>query len=571
MTRVVRLGASGSAGGQWSSSAHSLHAFALRHSGAFVLAAIIALALALAASHHTGTSWLGGSDNFIYTFSAAQVSHGSLATLPCCGEDNVKYLLYFGISLFYNGLFGYTPLTQSMFGLLCMALTVVSVYLIGKRVYGAKAGLAAAFVYPIIPLVSIESTGAGDSVPMAFLATLSILLIVYAMPRPGRRPPAGCPAGGSILLALSGFVAVVNFLIVPEATIGFMISAVLVLYLLLTRRVTGPGLALFLVGSLLGAAAIMGVSQSFNGSPLYIFATDMRSFDVAYTMQPFATYMQFMFPENVVQKTLSLAGPALPGTYAALLWSYFAPLGGYQQLEFGYIGYALAAAAAYLIATRERRAALPAFWFSFAFLYLSFGSQGITRYIPLFAEQRFLVLLCPAIALLVGIAAARFASGFGRPAVRAAAWAAVLALLAALLCSSAANIIAVDTAQYYFTEPMMQTAQYVNSLPYNATVFTTSAIEWEVFTDQAHTVLMRMRPIADAGSCGQALSAAGAHHGDYVVDNLDAPGGPPNLSACGLETVFSPGVPRWLLGQTLFGGQPNFWNVAVYRYVSTSP
>ncbi len=379
--------------------------FLAHHSGKLALAAILAFAFVLASYYHTGPSALSGSDNFIYTFSAGQLSHGNFGSLPCCGEDNIKYMLYAGQALFYNGVFGYTPLTASLFGLVCLLLTMVLLYLIGRKLHSERAGLIAALLYALIPMVAIESSGAGDDIPMVFFVTLSVLLVLYAVTATHRTSKRIAMHQKRVAyLMAAGFTAMINFLIVPEAAIGLMVVATLVGFAVFTGRTTGQGVTAFVIGIALALITILALSQQVGGSPTYLFYNVAGSFNVTNTHQSFTEYMQMLFPFNLIQK-VEQTRPQ--DASLALIEGYFSmQTASYQQLEFGIIGYVFAITAAYLLTVREKRAALPAFWFAFTFLYLSFGTQSIARYVPLFTVPRFLVLLSPAIALIIAIALA---------------------------------------------------------------------------------------------------------------------------------------------------------------------
>jgi hypothetical protein len=274
-----------------------------------------------------------------------------------------------------------------------------------------------------------------------------------------------------------------------------------------------------------------------------------------------------MFPNQILQKTEASNFSALTiANYKGILENDLSTPNDFHSRLFGYFGYLFLISLLYIILAKERRALIPISWFLFAFAYLGFGSQTLTQYIPVLVQDRFMIIFCPAIALVISCAMVNFAGRFKGPRSKYVAYAILGIALLALSISSVSIIRYTDISQYYFTEPMIQVSDFISSLPGNAIILTYNDLPWEAYSNYQHNVSDVYPTIQGTTTCSElnAMPKPTVNSGYYIVDNYDS-----NLSGCGMDIVYRTSVPSWLDNYTLFNGQANFWGAAVYRYNET--
>ncbi|MBL7131404.1 MAG: glycosyltransferase family 39 protein, partial [Candidatus Omnitrophica bacterium] len=86
-------------------------------------------------------------------------------------------LFIYGVILF-KSLFGQRFIV--LFPILCSVLTVLAIYLIGKKIYTEKVGLVAAFIFGFCPIAIHVSTKIWIDVLLTFLCTLTVYLAILA-------------------------------------------------------------------------------------------------------------------------------------------------------------------------------------------------------------------------------------------------------------------------------------------------------------------------------------------------------------------------------------------------------
>jgi hypothetical protein len=506
---------------------------------------ILALSFYLSTAFFYGPSWINGSDNYIYTGEALSLSHGNFGALHGI-DDNVKYLIVGGIAFFYL-LLGYSLFTAAMFGIICILLTIVVLYLIGKELHSSMAGLFAGFMYAIIPLVQIEGSAVGDDVPLAFFLCLSILLAIMAL-----KMPAGKERNRYLLL--SGFVSAINYLSVGEALIGTLFIFLLLIANFATdRKKRSPkGIGFFLLGIAIAALVIMLIGLGVAGNPFYVEQGYQSVLGGYNNSIPFSSYVSYIF-SNSLQNFFN-------GSFFSSANS--AP---YTSLSFGYFGVALIVAVLYLLIMKRKAALIPAAWFTVVFLYLSFGSQSMFSYVPILNMVRYAIAAAPAIALLVGMAFADMISSTKHSAVhyRIAAYVLIAALVCILFTSSLAAIRAGDYSEYYGVLPLEQIGSFVDQLPANTLVFGPQDIPWVTYINQSRPGTNPYGYQYTETTCNSILAVFNnIKPGSYLVGNVT------NATSCGLIEVFSPSKQKWLNNYTVFGHWGvNFYLTNVYKYL----
>ena len=509
-----------------SSNQHVLVLFLILASGAF-----------LSVAFFYGPSWINGSDNYIYTWEAHSFAQGNFQPLGLTLGDNVKLLLIGGITVFVY-LFGYSLFTASLFGVMCFLLTIIVIYFIGKELHSIEAGLVSAFLYSVFPLVLVESSNVGDDIPMAFLVALSVLLVIKGL-KSGRR--------ASKFLFASGFVSLINVLVVPEALIGsfFIFGWLCVNAMLQRKRPSLIKISNFASGAAFALIGIALISVAISGNPLHIIDAYSSNFNSYQGTTPaFSTYYSALFSNDFL---------ALGSNTAHFLQNT-----SFNVLAYGFFGIALALSLLYLLINYRKEAIIPAAWFVFMLLYMGFGTMSFTSYIPFIVMIRYTVIFVPAIVLLVGIALADIIIA-SKKRYRFTSYIIVTASLAVLAISSVIIAGYMNYSQYKVALPLLEIGGYLNTLPSNTLIQGPSDVPWLIYTSQNNTSSLGY--VTSENTCKNATALFAFERGSYFIGNLTDP------ASCNMTEIFHPTSPRWLANYSTFDNIGlNFYNVNVYKY-----
>lgn len=527
-----------------------------RFAANIILACILVLGLYLSLGFFYGPSWTNGSDDYIYAQAGRAYSVGNF-TDKGVGTIHIRYLLYAGIAIFVK-IIGYSQLSLSMFGVFAFIMTVLLIYLIGKRLCNVGTGLIAAFTYAIFPLVAIQAPIVGDVVPMTFFLTLAVFLVIEGMSRRKQQ---------YAFFAIAGIVSLVNFLVSPEALIGALFLAVVMgLYFAYYRdRRSGACALSYFAGAAAGVGIILLISLLHTGSILYLFrGEDLASLGIR--SPSFGVFTQFMFPNNLISKTLTssfVLSPSMPNL--VLLFQEYANLGPTAEFKFfGFFGYAAVLCLAYLLIAKEKRAIIPALWLAITLIYLGYGSQGISSYAFIVPYARYEVIFAPAIALIVGMALMRIIefSKANRGYTGFACMLFVDIVLLTLLVTSASTIRSFGLSEYYGTHPLVQIGSYLDALPDNALIVGPADVPWITYVNSQHSNTISTGPIMLEETCAEIQDPFGKDipNGTYFVGPASG-----NFSACGFREVYEASAPvGWTSPYDLYWAM-NFYNVSVYR------
>ncbi len=545
------------------------------HLPVLILVLILATSSALCLSFYYGVSPISGSDNYIYSSNAAQLLSKGFASLNGGGVLSTKYIIIFGEALFMY-ILGPNSFSVALFAILCALVTMVALYIIGSELYGVKTGLLAAAFYGFVPIVIVQASNAGDDVPMALFATLSVMFLVLGIKRKKH---------SGYFYLLSGFMAVIGSLAVGEELIIFVFIALFLFWRVLRNFSKGEILkiAAFFLGAFAAGLLIMFLGYVQSGNPFYVYNTSSSWYSTTYCGSPswdpsgcalasttfFRDYLGMMFPYMVTSK-LATALTSHSVLSEQLLASLINPAAatsdyGYQ---FGYYFYLAALFSIILLALRDKRILFPLAWFAATILYLSFGTMSVSNYIrisPVF--DRFLILLLPSIALIIALGLTRIIEfaikGNSRkaPANKARiilGYSTFAVITAALLIESSFLIMYLEYSWYNNVYPIVQTGVFIESLPQNAQVLTPIQIPIQQYSD--------FRQISGyineyGATCGQ------IPNNSYVVYLLNAT----FQSECNLTIAFYPQQPpSWLLNYSLYKSQfLNFSEIRVYYKNST--
>ena len=449
------------------------------------LAIIILLSLALIYCGYYGVL---GSDEVFYSELAHMLESRGFGLAMSQNIDATKYLTFSGTALFFK-LLGPSNFSYVLYGAILYAATIVVIFLIGNKLRGSFVGLLASFIYATLPLGIYQVARGGDDSVMAFFASTAILFFLYAMDRKQRQ------ALNNLFSLLTGFTAIIGILSVSEEVLVLVPMAIAATFLLIKseeRSRYAKGLGYGILGIIVGALAIVGVGYFVYGRPAYIFSTLVNNYNqsidemlVGNETIPFSygfdNYMEAMFP-NMLSKN---------GTYVnnGVTFPYYV-----GKIELGWYFYLAVVMAAVALLRKDKSLAMPGLWALSIFIYLSFGTMSLSRYVQIdlgVPFLRYLMIIMPAISLIIALGLfdiATLKSGHGRKRTGKAAYfwtdmlqpqkIAVLVVIVLFVASNIYSIDAIKLAMYNYTFPFPEIGSYVNTLPKNSSI----AIIWNEST-----------------------------------------------------------------------------------------
>lgn len=366
---------------------------------------------------------------------------------------------------FFIGIFGYTDFGAAAWSLLSYAVTLVAVYLMGKELYSARAGLLSALFFSFYPLILHFNTTPEPMLPMAMFVSLSALFFVYGRKRKSL---------GSY--ALSGAFAFIGTLANPLAYIYLLFYIVYVATetaynSIRKRKFAFDFKALGILLGLFTAIAVIGYINLLiapSSNPFYELSLTSYYYSAAggpneifYTNPSLTFYLSGYFPYDISGQVLS---PLLHLNLNAFVNGIEGVIGSLFSLtatnlnDVGLFGYATVLAGLYLLARRDRRSYFALAAASFIVAYMEFGSMSITHYFPIYKLMRFTVIAAPMLMLVLGTACASFISAGERRGRVSIYRAAVVAAIALILFTTSA---AMDYYYYAFNHNSMQ---YVSAM-----------------------------------------------------------------------------------------------------------
>ncbi len=255
--------------------------------------------------------------------------------------------------------FGFTEFAARMPAALLGLGTVLVTYLLGRRLFGPRAGLLGGVVLATGPEFIVLSRSVMHDISLAFFITLALSFFFIAFSTGHRR-------GVNLVL----FYASLGFAVLAKGPIGLLLPGLIIgLFLLVKGRLA------FLKEMSLGWGALVFLAVA---APWYVLIS-IRNEDYAsyfFLKQNFGNFLskvQAHHPEHFYYYVPVLLGGMLP-------WSFFVPLAVVRPLRQG-------------LRNLDDGVLFLLLWFSVIFLFFSAANSKLATYIlPAF----------PAVALLVG-------------------------------------------------------------------------------------------------------------------------------------------------------------------------
>ncbi len=398
---------------------------------------------------------------------------------------------------------------------------------------------------------------------MALFATLTVFFLAKAIKSKGIDQKRN--------YALSGFFGLIILLVTAQGIIILIVPAIVLLaYLIKDRNKAAIAKILyFAIGIALAFVIIAVLGYAAASNPLYIFSLNSHVYSASQMPKPqLMTYIRYLFSFNVAWNLSNIL--AMARAHSGLIsilqyvryWLFNASAFNYAVWQtVGLFGYATVIAVIYLFVRRNLRFWLPGLWFLSTLLYLGWGTVSITRYIPIdYAYSRFTLLFMPALALIMGFAAADICD-FGKnghekasgttKATRYALNIALAAVAVVLLANSVLAIRYIDLSQFYWVYNLIAIGNYIETLPSSAIIYSNYPIE--EYSGFSHTVVFIPE------------NCTYLSNGSYVVANYSKS----FASECNLSVVFTPPAPpRYLKNYDMFrsatGG--TFYNITLYYH-----
>lgn len=326
-----------------------------RHRNAILLLAILAFGLALRLVFFTG---IGASDSLAY----AEFSNdfGEKEKI----EENLfiasRIGLFFPVNILYR-LFGVNDFSSNILMLALSLASIVLAYKFGRLLFNEKTGLLAAFLLSFFPIDVVFATRLMTDFPAAFFVGLSVYYFLKSERQMNK-----------VYLLLSGAFLGIAYLI-RELTI--LMGLFFLVYALYHKK--------FRKEYFFGAAGFFLV---FSLELLYFFSM---------TGNPFFRYTSISTEISVVSETDNYGRGNLPFSLAHYPYIIFTDdlLGLFYPFIFIVVFY--------FIYYRKKESYNLLFWFIPVLLYISFGTESFTSYVPIPVAARFLAIITlPGILLL---------------------------------------------------------------------------------------------------------------------------------------------------------------------------
>ena len=466
-----------------------------------VLLAVIAAFTAYAVALDYGTNTVDSGDYLAYSsYSHIVAQMGIGGGYAFLGSSSTGYapsdfIAIIAPALIYRAL-GFGAYTRIMFEVLCAIGTAAVVYLIGSRACGRWTGVLCAALFLAIPDVLLEADSSGIGMPVALFSSIAALAMVEGLL--GRRYRycfVSCLVG--MLGGIAGNA---------QALLVFVFLALAVAWASLTfRREDWRSVVGWSAGGLLcGALVVAALGYALLGSPL-AYAVRNSAGSGVYVLRsptpPALGVAETLFPlpwaaqgGNSSVAPLPSGWPFLFGGRYSQLTDYIQPDvysgGTYTAYSFaGLFGWALLAAGAYALARRVREAYMPLAWFASVALYMSFGVDfpGLSYFIAF--SSRYISILLPPMALVIGISLGRVLGLWGggsngtrrrKPAAAGrmanAKRLVAVAALTVLLANAAAVSVLFSGIYYEQLQPALAPAHYIASLPAGTQIYIMPAL-----------------------------------------------------------------------------------------------
>ncbi|MHB1830302.1 MAG: glycosyltransferase family 39 protein [Candidatus Micrarchaeaceae archaeon] len=320
---------------------------------------------------------------------------------------SIRLLMDLPLAMFV-GLLGYTDLGAGAWALISYLAIMPLIYLIGKELRDARAGLIAALMFSFYPLILKFNSSPDPMLPMALFLSLSLFFFVR-----------GKKIGSAKYYWLSGAAAFVATLANPIAYLyilfyAFYIAAASIYESMKKGSISFDSKQLYLFLGVITAIALLGYANLVlaNGNPFFELNMTNSYYSAAggpdqifYTNPSLTYYINGYFPYGIIP---FLSGNQSISSNSSNIVQDIFSLQQVQLNDVGFFGYFIAASGIYLLARRKKKAYFAILFASFIVAYMEFGSMSITHYFPIYKLMRFAVVVAVPLMLVMGFALSEF-------------------------------------------------------------------------------------------------------------------------------------------------------------------
>jgi len=336
---------------------------------------IIILAIILRFYFFIGLNW---SDDFEYAEYAYKIANGNLYL----GNDlpALRIMMIYPIAFFYK-IFGINDFSLVIYPFLLSIGSIFLTYSLGKMLFNKKVGLLSAFFLSIFPLNILYSTWALPDVPIAFFSALSVLLFLKAQKI--EKSNVNLNFNRKSLFLLSGFLIGVSYLHKVSGALVILFLILYMLYKIYKNRKIDFDYAFVFFGFVFILVA-EGLFYYLNNGDFFTRYNVITNY---YLTSNFSVNDDFSF-------------------YPLVMLNIFKSNRSLFLIDrttgiYGFFYYFIFTSFVYFVYKKDRRPLILIIWFLILFLYLEFGSMGLSNYIPMHKLPRHLtVLTIPALVCL---------------------------------------------------------------------------------------------------------------------------------------------------------------------------
>ncbi len=392
-----------------------------------------------------------------------------------------KYILS-GVQALLFRLFGISLFTEGLFSMICLIGTIICIFFIAKILDGTFAGLISACTFIFVPLIAAEGAASGDNMPVAFFATLAVLLILLGI----RKKQIG-------YYALSGFIGLTGIL--GGSVLNFTVFMFLIPYLTYVfvknrNKVQLIRSFAFLLGMVLAVAMIFTLGYLLQSNAMAYFITHFQN-----NGRP-GTYISSSTPG--IGAFLSLLLPlhdAYNNVSYPFFWPFVSEFGDFSKFSLnvypniiGFFGYAMIISIVFLvilsIKQKQYAALIPIAWFLLLSAYMSFGVDSLPFNGYMLFLPRFMIIVIPPLSIIIGIAISKGLNEIikhkkGRKSIPLSSKALLMVIIFGYMLLIANAILlmgAIHQENGILTDGWSQISKAIAALPKNATIYIVSGL-----------------------------------------------------------------------------------------------
>ncbi|MGC8669994.1 MAG: ArnT family glycosyltransferase [Candidatus Micrarchaeia archaeon] len=391
----------------------------------YLLLALIAFSAFMALAFLKGVSIYG--DDVSYVTLVPQIISGTFKEFADIFSIRLLMIMPLAVSVFA---FGYNNLGAGMYSVLCYLGSIAITFFIGRKIYGPKTGLLAAFLFSIYPMSLRYSSTADVVSPTAFYLGMSLLFFVYAK-----------KGGSKWLYVFSGIFTFFGALVDP---ISYVCAFAFLIYIIFggafdvykkrsLRIDYSPFMYLLGIITAVLLLGFVNLSLAPNGEPFYelnvtnsFYSSTGTANTIFYTNADLMFYVNGFFPYNF---TGELIAGNIGGLASSLenLFSFY----NFNANDVGLFMYFLVVFAVYIILKKDKESYFLLAFSALSLLYLEFGTMSLTHYYPIYRLVRFAVIVSIPLMILLARGIILFASKKKKKLFWELAAAAIIVLLLA--------------------------------------------------------------------------------------------------------------------------------------------